>query len=117
MSHTFSKYERLSKRNDIQELFSKGSSFYLYPFTIKYLAKPELDYSVVLTSASKRNFKRAVDRNFLKRRMREAYRIHKTTLTQTAHIAFIYNSKKQHDFAFIEKKLIKVLEQLQETLT
>lgn len=113
MSHTFSKFERLSKRNDIKELFEKGSSFYLYPFTVKFLPKKEAEHSVILTTASKRYFKKAVDRNFIKRRIRESYRLNKSILTNHYHIGFIYNSKKLHDFELIERKLIKVLEQLQ----
>lgn len=113
MSQTFSKSERLSKRDDIQELFSKGSSFYMYPFTVKFIPKEDLEHSVVLATASKRNFKRAVDRNFLKRRVKEAYRLNKSILTKRFHLGFIYNSKKKHDYAYIEKKLIQALEELE----
>lgn len=108
---SFSRKERLKKRNDIQELFTDSSSFYEYPFRIRY--KKVASESKVLFSVPKRNFKKAVDRNFLKRRSKEAYRLHKLILEKSRYssynIAFIYTSKKLHDFDFIEKKVILVL--------
>ncbi len=113
MSQTFSKQERIFKKKEIQELFSKGSSFYLYPFSVKLTQTTLSNQNAVLISVSKRLYKRAVDRNLIKRRIKEAYRINKLTLEKPSfRIAFIYTSKKQHDFSFIEEKMIKILQKI-----
>ncbi len=77
---TFKKSERLSSKKDIQELFNNGSSFYLYPFKVITLPADTSKLHQVLFSVPKRLFKRAVDRNLLKRRMREAYRLNNSEL-------------------------------------
>jgi ribonuclease P protein component len=82
--NTFSKEERLCSKRSIEDLFANGSSFVLFPFRVVYrIERTALDSSVpiqVLFSVPKRRFKRAVTRNLLKRRMREAYRLHKAAL-------------------------------------
>jgi len=109
----FPKEERLCSRTSIKELFAKGSSFYLQPFFVKFLSSTD-DGNKVLFSVSKKNFKRAVDRNLLKRRMREAYRLNKTTLQtdKSYNIAFVYTSKEVLSFEIIQKRLILVNERL-----
>ena len=111
----FPKAERLSKRNSIQELFTRGSSFYLSPF--KVLSFKSLDANTthqVLFSVSKRNFKKAVDRNLIKRRMREAYRLNKHLLSESPslQIAYIYTAKEIQDFSSIQEKLVKSFDHL-----
>jgi ribonuclease P protein component len=113
LSQTFSKSERIYKKKDIQELFSKSSSFYLYPFSIKYTQSDSNSENSILISVSKRGFKKAVDRNLLKRRIRESYRINKNQLLKSGlHVAFVYTSKKEHDFSLIEERMIKILQKL-----
>ncbi len=106
--YTLKKAERLSSKKDIQELFNNGSSFYLYPLKVITLPTTEATAHQVLFSVPKRNFKRAVDRNLLKRRMREAYRLHKHLLPtepQVLNIAYIYTSKDLLDYASIAKPI------------
>ena len=78
--YSFKKEERLCNVKLIEKLFTDGSSFLVYPFRIIWLS--EVANSVhpvqVLISVPKKRFKRAVDRNLLKRRIRELYRIHKS---------------------------------------
>ena len=116
--HTFPKKERLHSKKLIQELFDKGSSFYLYPFKVLYLPNAEGGPHQVLFSVSKRKFKRAVDRNLIKRKIREAYRLNKHTLNSASEeqpsllIAYIYTGKEIPDFHFLEKRLSKSLRRL-----
>ena len=75
---TLHKEERLCSQKIIGDLFTSGESFLAYPLKVVFL-KTDLDSSPVQAAftVSKRNFKRAVKRNLLKRRMREAYRLNK----------------------------------------
>jgi len=110
-SHRFRKEERLNKEKDIQELFKKGSSFYLYPFKVLLLPNPNQDHPVhqVIISVSVRNFKRAVDRNLIKRRTREAYRLNKQQIpgSKKLLIAYIYTAREILIFDQIQEKLVK----------
>ena len=110
----FRKEERLKKENDIQELFSKGSSFYLFPFKVLLLATPHQTNHQVLISVSKKNFPRAVDRNLLKRRIREAYRIEKGRLPAepTYRIGLIFTHKEIMVWTDISEKMVHVLKRI-----
>jgi ribonuclease P protein component len=113
---TFKKEERLSKEKVIQELFEKGSSFYLYPFKVYFMQNPsqETESHQVLISVSKKNFKRAVDRNSIKRRIREAYRANKNLLSgqNKLAIAYIYSIKEILPTAQIQERLLKTFKRL-----
>jgi len=114
--HTFRKEERLSKDKSIQELFDKGSSFYLFPFKVFFMPNPEKDISFhqVVISVSKRNFKRAVDRNLIKRRIREAYRLNKELIPvqNKLLIAYIYSVKDILPSVQIQERLVKTFKKL-----
>ena len=126
-SSTFSKRERLSKKKRIQELFTKGSSFFLYPYKVYYLTPTDpddLEYPVqILISVSKRKFKRAVDRNAIKRLTREAYRTQKQSLLnaccaekQTVVLGLVYVADKEQKFKLLQKKIKQTLFRLEETI-
>lgn len=107
MGFTFKKEDRLYKRKIIQELFEKGSSFYLHPFKVIVLPQPQFEVHQVLITVSSRHFKRAVDRNLIKRRMREAYRLQKSKLPGTKlALAFIYSAKDILPFPEIQQKML-----------
>ncbi|HHF51071.1 MAG TPA: ribonuclease P protein component [Candidatus Aminicenantes bacterium] len=75
---SLSKSERLSSRKAITSLFHTGKSIYAPPLRIIYtLEEKGLHPVVMAVSVPKRLFRRAVDRNLLKRRIREAYRLNK----------------------------------------
>ena len=118
--HTFGKSERLHRDKDIQELFDKGSSFYLFPFKVFLMPKqasPNVKHQV-LVSVSTRNFKKAVDRNLIKRRMREGYRLQKELLPEspTLTIALIYAHKEILPFAELKSRLASVLRRIPKNL-
>ena len=79
---TFKKPERISFQKEIDRLFKQGEAFISYPLRIVYLEqKPFSGTTVsVLISVPKKKFKHAVKRNRMKRLIREAYRLNKTSL-------------------------------------
>ena len=112
---TYHKSERLCSQKIIGELFRSGESFLAYPLKVVFL-KTELPESIPVQAAftvSKRNFKRAVKRNLLKRRMREAFRLNKSDLydklaAKNLQIAvmFVYVGKDIVEYPAIEKGMI-----------
>ncbi len=115
---TFNKAEKLSSEKTIQELFNKGSSFYLYPFKVIYIPNPDQKFGrpQILISVSSRNFPRAVDRNLIKRRIREAYRLQKEILrgeSKKGAFAFVYTAKSVLPYSEIRSKLFLVLEKIE----
>lgn len=112
---TFPKSERLHSKKLIEELFNKGSYFYLYPFRVAYLPIDSEATTQVLFSVSKKKFKSAVTRNKIKRKLKESYRLNKAIIDGCAyHIGFIYTSDELPDFSFAEKRVKKALNKLKE---
>ena len=80
---SLSKNERLKSKKDIDTLFLTGKAFFVFPFKIIFLQhKVEVSNAPLLfgITVSKRYFKKAVDRNKIKRLSREIYRVHKVEL-------------------------------------
>jgi len=83
---SFSKGERLCGIKAVSELFSGGRTVTLPPLRLIYRILPadeKLQPLRVMISVPKRHFKRAVDRNLIRRRIKEAWRMNKTTLKET----------------------------------
>lgn len=119
---TFRKDERLSSKKLIELLFSNGQSFKLHPFRVVWVRseKPLPAPVQVLISVSKKAFKHAVDRNLIKRRLREAYRCNKdpfysflTERNECCLLALIYTGYKVVSSVETELKIISVLNRLQ----
>lgn len=119
--NTFSKNERLSGEKNVESLFQKGESFFVYPFKVmiyKRLSseKPALR---LLVSVSKKRFKHAVSRNKIKRLIRESWRQNKSTLIDVCNnknldidIALIYVATLTHSFKEIEKGIVVILKRI-----
>lgn len=117
MDYRLQKNERLHSKKSIKELFDKGSSFFLYPFKVIHLTLngPHAETNQVLFSVSKRKIKKAVHRNYIKRRIKEAYRLNKSLIGSSGvqnRIAFIYISSELEDFQTIQGKIQKILKKL-----
>jgi ribonuclease P protein component len=119
VKQTFNKQERLCSKKQIDLLFNKGKSHFAYPLKFMYIeVDTKLQYPAqALFVVPKRQFKKAHDRNLLKRRMREAYRLNKvnfygqlTTANKIIICAFIYIGKKQEEYTTIEKAIKQNLE-------
>lgn len=122
---TLGKNERLKSRKQIEQLFSNGKSFNSSSFRVYYLfSKPNTHDSKLTTQfgvgVSGKNFKKAVDRNRIKRLTREAYRLQKLGLQQKLkeknlllNIFFIYTDKELPDFNLVKGKLAVALKKLE----
>ncbi|SRR5690606_30379678 len=114
--YTFKKEERLCAKRSIDDLFTNGSSFVLYPFRIVYLRRPLDGVPVqMLVSVAKRRFPRAVDRNLLKRRIRECYRLNKAAYLTPQNqqgqllLAIQYIGKEVLSYDRIRSRLVEAL--------
>jgi ribonuclease P protein component len=117
---TLGKNERLKSRKLIEQLFSEGNKFGIVPFRIFYLYKEEEKMSLQFgVGVSSRNFKKSVDRNRVKRLIREAYRLQKSTLQNILkekngelNLFVIYTGKELPAYAEVFTKMKNVLDKL-----
>jgi ribonuclease P protein component len=118
VKQTFNKQERLCSKIQIDLLFSNGKHKIQYPLKMMILETPvNLEYKAqAMFIVPKRQFKKAHDRNLLKRRMREAYRLNKdffynqlTTNNKKVIVAFLYIAKKEENYATIDTALKKLI--------
>ncbi len=121
MLNTYKKSERLCSRKAISDLVANGKSFFDYPFKTIWLETPTLPEfpAQIMFSVSKKNFKRAVKRNYVKRCCREAYRKNKqliynylTENNLNISILIIFVSKTIMPYQSIENKMIATLNHL-----
>jgi len=119
MDKRIRKTERLCSQKAIGELFKSGKVVKQFPFKVVYTYCPyNQSPAKIVISVPKKIYKRAVKRNFIRRRIKEAYRLNKYILYDaikqgtTLNVMFIYVSSNIMDYAEIEKKLIKTLSTL-----
>ena len=123
--YTLGATERLKSRKLIELLFKQGKSFSVFPFRVVWQYQPA-PATILLQAgftASARNFKKAVDRNRIKRLMKEAYRLQKNNLQQQLEtgekqlaVFFIYVGKEIPAHLLVVEKMNLVLKRLQKMI-
>ena len=120
---TFCKRERLVSQKQIEELFSGSPSAAAFPLRVVYINKVRAlgaEPVQVLVSVPKKRFHHAVDRNRVKRQIREAYRIHKTLLSDALPadrqvlLAFVWLSDRHWSSDKIEQRMVGLLKRVAE---
>jgi ribonuclease P protein component len=116
MKTTYPKKEKLKSKKIIEQLFVEGDSISLYPLRLVFI-ESTFDEAVKLkvgVSVSKRNFKKAVDRNKIKRQLREVYRLNKNlyfnNITTQYAFMILYIGTEKPDFKSLDanmKRLFK----------
>ena len=120
---TLGKDERLKSRKQIEKLFAEGKSFVVSPFRVYFIINDELSMAnrslQFGVGVSTKNFKKAVDRNRIKRVTREAWRLQKNELKALLKIHdkqlnafFIYTGKELSDFKTVKDKVAVALKKL-----
>ena len=118
--NTFRKQERLTSLKTIEKLFTEGNVFVLHPYRVFWLRNEDQENCLkIAISVPKKRFKKAVDRNLLKRRTREAFRTQKYELTETLQlnqlklsVFLVYINDTIVEFSFLEKQMLQVLQKL-----
>lgn len=144
--YTLPRAERLRSLKAIRRMFDEGHSGFVYPFRYVSLVEradakradaeradaekadvetidAELRRVEVMFSVPKKFHKRANRRNLLKRRAREAYRLHREPLRErlqqqgaTLRVALIYSTKECHTYKTISYAVQRILEQISQRL-
>jgi len=111
MPNKFPKQDKLCGQLRIQQLYQSGHKLVVWPLRLSYLPS---DKNQVLVWASKSLFKHAVDRNRLRRLMREAWRLSEKP-NQPYMLAINYMDKQVQPYGVIEKAMKKIIRKLNET--
>ncbi|MEQ3661836.1 MAG: ribonuclease P protein component [Flavobacterium sp.] len=116
MAYTYPKKEKLKSKKTIELLFSEGQSVSKYPLRLVYVENSFDNEELIKfgVSVSKKYFKKAVDRNYLKRVLRECYRLNKNILQESIDkpiaIMFFYQSKEVLSYQEINEKTVQLFE-------
>lgn len=115
----FPKKEHLKSKSAIENLYANGSSVTAFPLRAVFLsskAEPGAPTAAILISVAKRRFRHAVDRNLMKRRIREAYRLNKQPFIDELQksdkqmaVAILYIDNRHSSTQFLHRKMRKLL--------
>lgn len=120
MNFTYPNPEKLKSKTTIDALFSEGKSVSKYPLRLVYVENTEANAEVIKmgVSVSKKYFKKAVDRNYFKRILRETYRLNKAILLENNEknyaFMFFYQTKDRLSYAEIELKTKQLFQKFNE---
>lgn len=124
---TLSKEERICSKKLINELFTgNGRSMTAFPLRVVFMKRTIVDdqpRAAMLVSVPKRYFKHAVDRNRVKRQVREAFRRNKSIITQNltddheaVAIAFVWLTNEKFPSSEVENRMVRLLTRISECL-
>lgn len=124
---TLSKEERICSKKLINELFTgNGRSMTAFPLKVVFMKRTIVDdqpRAAMLVSVPKRYFKHAVDRNRVKRQVREAFRRHKSMITQnltddheSVAMAFVWLTNEKYPSSEVENRMVRLLTRISECL-
>lgn len=124
---TLSKEERICSKKLINELFTgNGRSMTAFPLRVVFMKRTIVDdqpRAAMLVSVPKRYFKHAVDRNRVKRQVREAFRRHKSIITQnltddreSVAMAFVWLTNEKYPSSEVENRMVRLLTRISECL-
>lgn len=114
---TLPRSERLRGKSRIDRLFAEGKGVLVFPFRCVFVADGDAGSVAVLFSVPKKRFKRAVKRNLLRRRMKEAYRLNKSRLAgalggRGLDMAVMYIGNDVAEFAFMQSRMLMLLDKI-----
>lgn len=121
MKFTYPKHEKLKSKTTIDLLFTEGKSVSKYPLRLVYVENKEVNSELIKfgVSVSKKYFKKAVDRNYFKRVLRETYRLNKHLLIDNLEkphaFMFFYQTKERLSYKEIEEKTIQLFQKFNQT--
>lgn len=115
MDFSYPKNEKLKSRKTIDSLFTEGKSVSKFPLRLVYIPIEESDEKIKFgVSVSKKHFKKAVDRNYFKRVLRECYRLNKNLIldkiNQPFAVMFFYQTKDRLSYQEINEKTVLLFE-------
>ncbi len=123
MQFSYPKNEKLKSHKTIDRLFSEGKSVSKYPLRLVFVENTDENNSekvLMGVSVSKKYFKKAVDRNYFKRVLRECYRLNQNLLKENLNkpyaFMFFYQTKEKLSYQEIEEKTIQLFQKFNETV-
>lgn len=117
----FRKAERLCSRKSFGKLFSSGKTIFHFPYRLVWIENDREDCipAKIAISVPKKKFKKAVDRNRIKRLIRESYRLNKYVLFESldqqnrkVDLIVIYIADIEYNFDFLNSKMLEIIHKL-----